>query len=102
MIKLKSLLKEQEQLVNLGPLKIQVRQIDMHYYLYQQPNGNIIVYPHDQSRFFEMINKFGENDVISPITNLINNKYGECGFFKLMPNGLEASKPLTYIFIKNS
>ncbi len=103
MIKLKSLLREESEKVSLGHQKVTIRQIDMYYALYQLPDGSIVAYPQDQSRLFEMINKFGFNTVIDPLTNLINNEYGECGFFSIQQQGdVEVTKPLMYKYVPNA
>lgn len=103
MIKLKHLLREENEKVSLGHKKMTVRQVDMYYALYQLADGSIVAYPQDQSRLFEMINKFGFSTVIDPLTSLINNKYGECGFYKLLQQGeVEVSKPLMYKYIPNA
>lgn len=101
MIKLKDLIKE-SNIVNLGQRKVTIRQVDMYYTLYKKEDGTILAYPQDQSRLFEMINKFGEKEVISPLTNIINNVYGESGFYTLRQTELDVTKPIEYIFIKNN
>lgn len=102
MIKLSSLLKEERDRLSLGQQKVTIRQIDMYYALYRLQDGTILVYPQDQSRLFEMINKFGFKEVIDPLTNIINNKYGNKGFFMLKNKEFNVSNPIEYIFIKNS
>lgn len=102
MIKLSSLLKEEHDRLSLGQQKVTIRQIDMYYALYRLQDGTILVYPQDQSRLFEMINKFGFKEVIDPLTNIINNKYGNKGFFVIKGEEFDATKPIQYIFIKNS
>lgn len=102
MIKLKSLLKEDSDKLYMGQQKVTVRQIDMYYALYRLANNTILAYPQDQSRLFEMIGKFGFNEVIDPLTNIINNKYGNKGFFVIKGEEFDATKPIEYIFIKNN
>lgn len=102
MIKLKSLLNEDVDKVSLGQHKVTVRQIDMFYTLYEFKDGTITVYPLDQTRMVNMVDKFGFETVVEPLTNIINNKYGENGFYTLKRKEYEAPNPLTYIFIRNS
>ena len=65
-------------------------------------SGSLFCFIGDEINNWETIGKFGFNEVIDPLTNIINNKYGNKGFFVIKGEEFDATKPIEYIFIKNS
>jgi hypothetical protein len=98
MIKLKSLLKE--QFTDLGRMKVPIQLVDMYYSLHQNEKGDIYAYPVDQTRLFKALDKFGEKATVEPLLNKINNKYGDCGYFRLATTA-DPGKPLIFLYTPN-
>lgn len=98
MIKLKSLLKE--QFTDLGRMKVPIQLVDMYYSLHQNEKGDIYVYPVDQTRLFKALDRFGEKTTVEPLLNKINNKYGDCGYFRLA-SIVDPGKPLIFLYTPN-
>ena len=98
MIKLKSLLKE--QFVDLGNMKIPLQQTDLYYTLHQNEKGDIYAYVSDQTRLFKALERFGEKATIEPLLNKINNKFGDCGFFRLA-TPIDVTKPIIFAYTPN-
>lgn len=88
-------------MTGLGNMKVSIQLVDLFFTLQQCPKGNIYAYPQDQTRLYKALSRFGEEPVLKTLLNKVNNVYGERGYYRPLDQPIDATKPITFLYVPN-